>query len=79
MPNHFITNHLFNKQTDLLNTFICYEQLQYSGKELNQFHFACHTNYKHFQADEKQMLTTTTRPSIPPIYSCYCCAICICF
>ena len=76
---HFITNHLFSKQTDLLNTCICYEQPQYSGEEHNQFRFACRTNYKHFQPDEQQMLTTTTGTSIPPIYSCYCCAICTCF
>ena len=52
----------------------------YCGEKLNQFRFACPTDYKHFQADEQQKLTRTTiRPSIPPIYSCYCCAICCCF
>ena len=47
------------KKTDLLNTYICYEQPQYSGEELNPLRFACHTDYKHLQADKQQMLTTT--------------------
>ena len=59
------------KQTCLLNTCISYKQSQYSGEELNQFHFAFHTDYKHFQVDEQQMLIKTTRPSILPIYSCF--------
>ena len=71
----FTVNYL-PKQTDLLNTCICFEYLQCLGKELKQFRFVCHTDYKYFQADEKQMLTKTTKLSILPIYSCYCCAIC---
>ena len=66
-------------QTGLLSTYICYKQPQYFGEKIYQFHFVSRTDYKHFQADEQQMLITTTTPSIPPIYSCYCCAICSCF
>ena len=67
------------KHTDLLNTCIRYEQPQYPVEELKQFRFAYHTDYKHLQADEQQMLTKITRPSILPIYSCYCSTICSCF
>ena len=38
---------------------------RYSGEELNQFRFACHTDYKHFHADEQQMLTKTSKPIRP--------------
>ena len=59
---------IYPKKTGLINTCICYKQPQYSGMKLKQFCFACHIDYKHFQADKKQILTKTTRPSIPPIY-----------
>ena len=57
------------KQIGLPNVCICYEQPQCSGEKLNQFRFACPTDYEHFQADERQMLTKTKRDSIPPVYS----------
>ena len=50
--------------------YICYEQPQYFSEELKTIPFACYIDYKHFQADEKQMLTKTMRCGIPPIYSC---------
>ena len=79
MPSHFITNHLFTQTNRFTKYMYLYKQPQYFGEELNQFRFACYTDYKHFQANEQQLLTTTSRFSILPIYRCSCCAICCCF
>ena len=63
MPNILLQIIYLPKQTSLLYSCICYEKPQYSGEEINQFRFACHTDYKLLLADEQKMLTKVTRPT----------------